>query len=307
VTDADATFAGFADRERALGAALPAFARLLRTGYPALADVQRLLPAVRGFARDLLPGVRSALPATEASIPFLVHARRLLAPAELGGLARDLHAAVPPLTRANQAGVGVLDELRLGSSCEAGVLIPWAKAPIPHPNFPDLDGQPFHKQIERALVGLAGESRVSDANGPMARIITGSGATTLTDTGPGGQTLFAQSPFPLRGTRPAKTPQTPFRPGVPCETQDTPDLNAPLGDAGGTVTPHPVQTPANRRREARAHDALQALLEHLRALKDGTPTVDPLLFSAAGMKDEARRRRIPVARLSPQPRLVAGR
>jgi hypothetical protein len=202
----------------------------------------------------------------------------------------------------------VLDQVRLGSSCEANVLIPWAKAPIPHPNFPDLDNQPFYKQIARALVGLTGESRISDANGPIARIITGSGATTLTDTGPGGQALFAQAPFPLRGTRPAKpSRRPPFRPGVPCETQEPPNLDAALGDAGGTVTPHPVATAANRRREARSRRSLEAILEHLRALKDGTPTVDPLLFSAAGMKQEAKRRHIPVARLSPQPRLVAGR
>jgi hypothetical protein len=192
---------------------------------------------------------------------MLSQARRLFTPAELRGLATDLDAAVPPLTRSNRAGAGLVEELRLGASCENEVLIPWASAPIPDPDFKDLDGQPFYKQIARTFVGLAGESRISDANGPMARVITGSGATTLTDTGPGGQKLFAQAPFPLRGTRPAK-PQArpPFRPGVPCETQQQPDLNAPRGEPGGTVSPQPVATAANRRREARATRALEKLV-----------------------------------------------
>ena len=118
------------------------------------------------------------------------------------------------------------------------MLLPFAKEPIPDPSFPWADKQPFFKESSRALVGLSGESRLADANSPYFRVLAGGGATTLVQTGESGQKLFSNALLPLDGVRPAKPPKRPvFRPGVPCETQEPPDLNSTTGVGETTGDP----------------------------------------------------------------------
>ncbi len=75
---------------------------------------------------------------------------------------------------------------------------------------------------------LSGESRLADANSPYFRVLAGGGATTLVQTGESGQKLFSNALLPLDGVRPAKPAKRPvFRPGIPCETQEPPNLEAP--------------------------------------------------------------------------------
>jgi hypothetical protein len=79
-------------------------------------------------------------------------------------------------------------------------------------------GHSVREQINRSFVGLAGESRVNDANTPVFHV---------------------QGVNPLKlGTgriEPAAPPDPnmppPHRPDVACETQEPPNLNAPGGDA----------------------------------------------------------------------------
>lgn len=80
-----------------------------------------------------------------------------------------------------------------------------------------------------------------------------------------------------------------MRPDVPCETQEPPDLNAPAGVADETFKPNPRPTAADKKREANAKAAYDRLLQHLRDKRAGKPTIDPLAFSDAGLKREAKR------------------
>ena len=161
--------------------------------------------------------------------------------AELRGLAPELRRTVPDLTRLNVGQTRSLQQVRALASCQNEVLLPFAKTPIPHPYFKKLSGEAFYEQSPRSLVGLAGESRLSDANTPFFRTQAGGGPTTLVSPGVLGEDLYAQLDFPLQGIAPLRPERQPaFRPDVPCETQEPPNLvpvSGGPGDAGETVEP----------------------------------------------------------------------
>jgi ABC-type transporter Mla subunit MlaD len=213
VTNFNITAGAFAREDVALEASVPALRNVLRTGSPALASLNSALPSLRSFAVDALPGVRSSDPTLKAALPFIHQARLLVGPHELQAAARQLRRHVPNLTRLNVSLVPFLEQARLLSSCTNEVLLPFAKSPLPNPDEPGNNNQPFFRQAPRGLVGLSGESRLSDGN----------------------NSFFHTSAVPLGPqVRPAAPPdngnQPPARrPGTPCETQEPPNLNAPGG------------------------------------------------------------------------------
>ena len=86
--------------------------------------------------------------------------------------------------------------------------------------------------------GVAGESRSGDANGQEFRVLGGGGANTIApfSTPDVAAPLTGVTPFSFLGSQPAKqsSAKTPFRPDVPCETQDPPDLRSEIGPAPAT-------------------------------------------------------------------------
>jgi phospholipid/cholesterol/gamma-HCH transport system substrate-binding protein len=290
VTNFNTFAAALAREDRALEASIPALDEVLRVGSPALRSLNNALPSVRAFARDALPGTVSAGPTLEANLPLIRQARRLVSEAELKGLARDLRPTVPDLVELGDGQIRLLRQARALSACQNEVLLPFATTPIPDPDFPAASGQPFYEEAPRSFVGLAGESRISDANTPLYRINVGGGPTTLLMTGDTGERFFAQALFPILGTRPARPPRRPvFRPDVPCETQEAPNLYAPAGPADQAVNPNPVSTAESRRRDARSQADYQRVLRHLQDLVAGRPTIDPLAYNNRGERLAARR------------------
>jgi phospholipid/cholesterol/gamma-HCH transport system substrate-binding protein len=284
VTNFNRTAAAFAREDVALARTIPALRGVLATGRPALDSLNAALPSLRAFSIEALPGVRSSGPAIDASLPTVRQLRRLFTPAELRGLVRDLRPTIPDLARLNRDTIPFLGEQRQLSRCTTHTLVPFATKGIPDPDFPGQSGEPWYKQGPRAFVGLAGESRVSDANSPQFRVQFGGGPTTIVQTGPGASQLFSQVPFDLIGNRPARPNRRPdFRPDIPCETQDPPDLNAPLGS--GNQQQLDLRTRANRDDEdfkklyAASCEQLDQTFDHYKRLKARKPTVDPLSFN----------------------------
>jgi phospholipid/cholesterol/gamma-HCH transport system substrate-binding protein len=283
------TMRAFASQEDNLRAAIPALRDVLLRGRPALQSLNRALPSIRAFARDALPGARSSAPTLDAQLPFVKELRRLVQRAELGGLAPELRQTVPTLAKLNQSQARSLAQTRALAACQNRVLLPFSKTPIPDPDFPANTGQPFYKQSQRAFVGLSGESRMQDANSPFFRVQAGGGPTTLVTTGEAGERYFAQPLFPIDAVRPAPPAERPvFRPGVPCETQEPPDLNAPSGAAEQPTQPKPVLNAANRARMARARRELGRVGDHLAREAKGLPSVDPLAFNDKGERIQRR-------------------
>jgi phospholipid/cholesterol/gamma-HCH transport system substrate-binding protein len=235
VTNLNLTAEALGRNDAQLQASVPALRDVLAVGQPALVSLNDALPTLRVFSREALPGVRSSGPTIRASMPFIRQARLLVRPQELRGLAADLRRAIPDLARVNRASIPLLDNQRALSACTSEVLVPFAREPIPAPEladqYPDSTNQPFYKQAPRGLVGLAGESRINDANTPYFHVQFSSGPANLLVYNEGGEQAFAGVSSPPEGVRPIRPDKRPvFRPGTPCETQEPPDMNA----AGGT-------------------------------------------------------------------------
>jgi phospholipid/cholesterol/gamma-HCH transport system substrate-binding protein len=290
VTNLNTTAAALAREDDALKATIPALRDVLKVGRPALQSLNSGLPHLRAFARDALPAARSSSPTLDAQLPFIKQARRLIARRELGGLVADLRDTVPSLVRLNKSQARSLEQSRALSACQNNTLLPFVKKPIPNPDFPEIDGEPWFEMSPRALVGLSGESRLSDANSPFFRVQGGGGPQTLVSTGDTGEQFFGQTLFPIEGARPARPTRRPvFRPNVPCETQEVPDLNAPLAAGDQAVTASADSTPKNRRREARAKEEFDQLVTHLRRMAKDIPSVDPLLYDERNERIQERK------------------
>jgi virulence factor Mce-like protein len=238
VDNLNITVTAFARQDVALAQTVPALRDVVTVGRPALASLNNALPSLRAFARDALPGTKSSGPTLDASLPFVKQARLLVSKPELRGLAADLKFAIPDLAKLNHETIPLLDQQRALSRCQNNVILPWAKTPIPDPDF-SYDGsnnQPPYKEQPRGLVGLSGETRISDANTQLlhAELQSGPANVLYQDHG---DVFVAQAPGPPQAVRPIRPDHRPtFRPDVPCETQQTPDMHAAAGSPDQTVT-----------------------------------------------------------------------
>jgi virulence factor Mce-like protein len=290
VTGLNDTMSGFARQEDNLRAAIPELRDVLREGRPALASLNRALPEIRGFARDALPGARTSVATLDAQIPFLAQARKLMTERELRGLARRLRAAMPYMVRLNKGTRRTLEQNRALASCQNNVLLPFAKTPIPDPDFEWHTNEPWFEESPRAFVGLSGESRISDSNSSMFRVLGGGGPTTIVSTpktmdGP----VYGQTLVPLDGVRPVSPLERPaYRPNVPCETQEVPDLNAPGGPADESVRAS-ADRPMTAGERAQRDSAYGQLREFVERSKKGQPALDPFTWFGEGRKLQAKR------------------
>jgi phospholipid/cholesterol/gamma-HCH transport system substrate-binding protein len=292
VTGLNETISGFARQEDNLRAAIPELRDVFREGRPALASLNRALPEIRGFARDALPGARSSSPTLDAQIPFVRQLRRLFSESELRGLSRQLASAVPSLARLNSRSPATFAQNRALASCQFSVLAPFAKTPIPDPDFDYHSGEAWFEETGRAFVGLAGESRLHDANSSFFRTQGGGGATTVVSTGEAGERLYGQAQLPINGVRPARPErQPPYRPNVPCENQEPPDLNAPGGPAPEQTDAEPtLPLPrASAARERARPEQYRRLREYVSRTRRGLPALDPFVWWGLGERMQLRR------------------
>jgi phospholipid/cholesterol/gamma-HCH transport system substrate-binding protein len=246
VTDFNTTANAFARQNVALANAVAQLPKTLSAAIPALTALNATFCSgsqgpncapgpLPQLAKALIPGAKSTGPMVDASLPFVTQLRKLVQPAELRGLTADLAVTVPALTKLTQATIPFQrDQIRPASSCVKNVVLPWSNLTLNDPNFNSSNGFPPRKAYVEAvdfLPGLAGESRVFDANGPYIRVL-GTGGTATYSLQPG---LFGQALTPIMGTAPQMPPgghRPPLQPNVPCETQPAiTDLSTPAGGA----------------------------------------------------------------------------
>jgi phospholipid/cholesterol/gamma-HCH transport system substrate-binding protein len=295
ITNFNTTAAAFAREDQPLEQAIPALDAVLRVGTPSLQSLNNALPSLRSFARAALPGVKSSGPTIDASMPFVTQARRLVSQAELKGLTEDLMITIPPLAKLNHDSIPLLEESRQLSSCTNNVLLPFATTKIPDPEFPD-NSDAFYRQAPRALVGLAGESRINDSNSGMFHVEVGGGPFTVAQTDGAGEQIFGQATYPIEATRPTKPSSRPVdRPNVPCETQQAPDLHAPTQKADSGLIDLTSQTPLASTSQmapdvAKLHQNGLLIAERIMTIekrqREGLPIVDPLVNPDFKQQDE---------------------
>ncbi len=231
-----------AARDRDLARAVSLIPGTLDAAHPAFRALNGAFPAVRAFAREALPGVRSTPAALTASMPLLHQLNGLLSKPELRGLTHDLRPAIPDLTKLTLRSIPLLHQSRSLASCANQVLIPFFESPLPDPDVDaannGLTNSKVFPQMAYASEGLGGISRSGDANGQPSFVLAASGPKIVSLSGEGGNKFVGTTPVPILGARPAvnSSLKTPFRPTVPCETQQPPNLDS------GTLGPAPSQT-----------------------------------------------------------------
>ncbi|MDQ6914428.1 MAG: MlaD family protein [Actinomycetota bacterium] len=223
ITDFNTTAAAFAREQGNLEQTVAELPRTLRAAQPALAALNAAFPPLRRLVVDFRPAVRSSGPAIDASLPFVRQARGLVSRRELRGLVADLRPLVPDLARLSNNSVPLYQQVRLASSCQNNVILPWSNQTVPDPNFPSRG--PVYQEGVKGLPGLAQESRAGDANGQWARVIASNGVTTYAlGQDAGGALRVGHTNFPILGVNPPKATRPPSRYDVPCETQQPADL-----------------------------------------------------------------------------------
>jgi phospholipid/cholesterol/gamma-HCH transport system substrate-binding protein len=238
ITNLNTVSGDFAANQASLREAIVELPRTLAAGRPALFKLNRDFPVLRAFAREALPGVKSANQALDYANPWIGQLRQLISQNELRGLVKDLGPTIPDLAALSRDSLPFLEQTRALSSCFNNVVIPWSNTEIPN-NDSDPPAAKVYQETAYGFTGVAGESRSGDANGQEFRVLGGGGTNTIAPfSSPDVDgALTGIAPFEFQGSEPAKqsSAKTPFRPDVPCETQDPPDLDAgPLGPAPAT-------------------------------------------------------------------------
>jgi virulence factor Mce-like protein len=219
ITNLADTAGAFADEQENLSQTIHELPTTLRVGRRALGALRTAFPPVRRLARAMLPTVRTSGPALDAQLPLVRQLRGLVQPDELQGLVKDLEPAVPALARMNREAVPLQEQTRLAGSCNNLILHPWNEIKVPDQNFPAQG--PIYQEASKQFVGLAAESRNFDANGQYVR----SYAQNANYASAVGDGRFFFTDLPVLGVNPPKAPhQPPYRPDVPCETQELPDM-----------------------------------------------------------------------------------
>lgn len=237
ITNLNTVSGAFAANQESLREAIVELPRTLAVGRPVLFKLNRDFPPLRAFAREALPGVKSANPALDAANPWIGQLRQLVSKPELRGLIKDLSPTVPRLAQLSSASLPFLEQTRALSSCFNNVVIPWSNTEIPNHDS-DPAAAKVYQETAYGFTGVAGESRSGDANGQEFRVLGGGGTNTIGPfTSPeSSSAITGVAPFNILGSEPAKqsSAKTPFRPDVPCETQDPPNLESELGPAPAT-------------------------------------------------------------------------
>jgi phospholipid/cholesterol/gamma-HCH transport system substrate-binding protein len=204
---------------------------LLEAAGPALDNLNAAFPPTRAWALEMIPGVRETPATIDAAFPWIRQTRALLSPDELQGLVDELRPAVRDFAAFTSGQVDFLPQIDAFNRCQLEVVLPAGEQRIEDGDL--STGLRNYEELFQGLVSLAGESQNFDGNGSYVRFQSGGGAYPV-QTGPVGRLgpLHGNATRPPLGTRPAKGPKPPFRPGTPCHRNPVPDLSSARTGSG---------------------------------------------------------------------------
>ena len=226
ISNFNTTMAAFADEASNLRATVAVLPDTLDAANRALGHLNDAFPATRALARELIPGVRETPATVDASFPWIAETRKLLSPAELQGLVRDLSPATRDLSILTDQSLTLFPQVDLVSRCMYEVILPTGDIKVEDP--PLSTGVENYKEFWQAMPSLASESQNFDGNGQYTRFQTGGGENQISTgrTTGGGEPLFANAPYPPIGTRPAMPPRKPpYNRSKPCFENGVPNVN----------------------------------------------------------------------------------
>jgi virulence factor Mce-like protein len=245
VTNFNTTLSALADEQGNLKSTISLLGPTLKHTDSALTHLNASFPNTRAFAKEILPGVKETPATIDAALPWIAQARKLVSPAELGGLTKELSPTTVDLAKLVDGSLTALPQADLVSRCITHTILPTGDVKIQDGQF--TSNEENYKEFWYSMVGLAGESQNFDGNGHYVRFAVGGGAQTVSTGkygGANGEQLFGRVNNPPLGTRPAYPgKRQPYNHTAACKDQKLPDLNgAKTGgaDGGGTTVPTPA-------------------------------------------------------------------
>ena len=239
ITGFNRTARALADQQANTSASLRGLDSTLAEARPALDALNKAFPPTRAFAREVRPGLRAAPETLDLANPLLRQLEALLSKRELPALVAELDPAVRSLSRLEPSLVKLFAQVTPVTECLRTKAVPTLKLPVDDGQH--TTGAPNYRELLYGFVGLSSAAQNFTGSGPAVRYHAGLGEQTVT-LGPAGNTqdpLKGIAAQPIVGSRPRKPPQRPpFRPDVPCATQERVDLAAETG-------PAPQQASAN--------------------------------------------------------------
>jgi phospholipid/cholesterol/gamma-HCH transport system substrate-binding protein len=224
----------FAARSTSVSAAVAELPGAVTTTDRALASIDRALPSIRTFSLDLIPGVEQTPATIKAAFPWIAQTQALLGPQELGGVASGLAAGVPTVAALVGAQPAFFTQANLLGLCVAKVLQPAGEVKLQ--DGANTAGIGNQWEFFNSFVGFAAGGKSFDGNGAFQRLLIAGGSqvivpppTTLPNSTVRGFQVAGSTALAPLGTRP-RVPATepPYKPLVPCYTQELPNLNGPL-------------------------------------------------------------------------------
>jgi phospholipid/cholesterol/gamma-HCH transport system substrate-binding protein len=247
VTNFNTTLGALAAEQSSLKQTIALLGPTLQHTDSALTHLNASFPNTRAFAKEILPGVKETPATIDAALPWIAQARKLVSPAELGGLTKELKPTTVDLAKLVDGSLTALPQADLVAQCVTHTILPTGDVKIEDGQF--SSNEENYKEFWYAMVGLAGEAQNFDGNGHYVRFAVGGGDQTISTGkygGNAGSKLYGRVNDPPLGTRPAYPgKRSPYNHTARCKDQKLPDLNgAKTGgaDGGGAVTPAPAVT-----------------------------------------------------------------
>ena len=205
---------------------------------PALDSINRALPSTRAFIREVRPGLRQAPATLRLANPLLAQLEGLVSPAELPALVAQLDPAIASLSSLEPKLSSLFELVTPVTGCVRRNALPTLTTKVDDP--PLTTGVPLYQEFVSGLVGLSSATQNFTGNGQAVRYHAGFGDQQVTfgRAPSAGEPLVGLTSEPLLGSRPRRPDKDPpFRPDVPCVSQQLPDMRAATG-------PAPEQGPA---------------------------------------------------------------
>jgi phospholipid/cholesterol/gamma-HCH transport system substrate-binding protein len=247
VTNFNTTLGALAAQRSDLQQTIALLGPTLQHTDSALTHLNASFPNTRAFAKEILPGVKETPATIDAALPWIAQARKLVSPAELGGLTKELKPTTVDLAKLADGSLTALPQADLVAQCVTHTILPTGDVKIADGQF--TSNEENYKEFWYAMVGLAGEAQNFDGNGHYVRFAVGGGDQTISTGkygGNAGTKLYGRVNDPPLGTRPAYPgKRSPYNHTARCKDQKLPDLNgAKTGgaDGGGAAPAAPAAT-----------------------------------------------------------------
>ena len=231
------TFTGaLAAESENLSATIHELGPTLQIARTSLTSLNNALPALRGFAIAITPGINELPRTIRVATPFTDQLKALLTERELKGLAQIAKRSTPASAKSIEATLKLLPQLRNVSLCIAENLVPTGDQVIQDGSLGT--GQKASREFLSSVVSAAGASQTFDGNGPFTRFQVGGGPTSVKMDDPSEPgdalfgTLYGRNETPPLGATPHESGLPPLVGDQLCHNQDVPELNGAPASPG---------------------------------------------------------------------------